>query len=1020
MPENWGDERSPMERKAGMTRPGEGERRAATGYRAQYRVAADLLLSRLRELEWIKVADPEAGKADDFQLATTSNELHALQVRWSQYPTPFTFAGVVDGANAVAPDLAEAWRALRDANPGRNVRVHLVSNKPFNATQPLRPPTNGAPRHFAAFVHRSFIPLQRLLRDNAESDVTQESAYAEWKEVWARFKTAIQLQGPLFWEFVADFELKLGVPEYAFSAAARTTAQRQRDLAHVADVLFDLVADPEHIVRLTRAELIEKLGWQRRLSVRNRHVFPVPSAYEPNRAAVSMMTNAIDSHAGGYLAVVAPAGAGKSTLLTATELPATRIVYYYAFTPISPDPSTGRGESENFFFDVVNALDKRGLHTPDIVDPRDRLDLKQRFLDQLETAHQEWTTEQRRTILVIDGLDHIPREQNPERSLILDLPEPSQVPEGVFIILGTQTTDVLPTSIRSELGLDGRTIDVPPLTEAEVLAVANQAGPGIWLNPEQRLDLIRVAEGHPLALTYLLEELGDIVVDERQGPTPEAIERASSILSEGSSFAGDIQARYAGYWARIAEHHDLHHLLGIVARLRSPISLEWLLTWNESSVVSRFAETAAPFFIKDGDTWIFIHNSFRLFLRTRTATVGDAYSDELNRRLHSQAADLCARADGRWISYRDEELAQRLHAEQHERVLELATPANLRARINTLAPPGAVDLDVNLALQSAAALIDARAVFRLALMKLELEIRTSVLEPEKLALELVHLGEYETALQHIASGRTLRVDTTAALKAAIAFFDAGLVADGGEILRIVGPLRILLETETHGHYDRDTASIIQWWIAAHVRTRRIEDVFNEVDRLLPPTPDSQDDDEASNEAGDYRNTALWQLAFEAANSDDAEARSNVLRIASEEDPLAAAWAELETETDGSLAAVLDRVDSALRHFGIEPVMTDPQRWSAELLVDVPGRVRLRAAELLVDVSAAPDLARRLITDLAVSFGWTHGDEERKKLWRGYRLQRLRHLLDLPGESPYRHVVTTAWRCSHVHSTALRS
>ena len=61
--------------------PAMGERRAIGGYHPQYRVAAGLILRGLRDgtLEWIRVADPEAGRVDDFQIAT-ANSLDAYQV----------------------------------------------------------------------------------------------------------------------------------------------------------------------------------------------------------------------------------------------------------------------------------------------------------------------------------------------------------------------------------------------------------------------------------------------------------------------------------------------------------------------------------------------------------------------------------------------------------------------------------------------------------------------------------------------------------------------------------------------------------------------------------------------------------------------------------------------------------------------------------------------------------------------------------------------------------------------------
>ena len=47
-----------------------GERRAIGGYHPQYRVAAGLIVRALRNgaLDWIRVADPDAGRVDDPQI----------------------------------------------------------------------------------------------------------------------------------------------------------------------------------------------------------------------------------------------------------------------------------------------------------------------------------------------------------------------------------------------------------------------------------------------------------------------------------------------------------------------------------------------------------------------------------------------------------------------------------------------------------------------------------------------------------------------------------------------------------------------------------------------------------------------------------------------------------------------------------------------------------------------------------------------------------------------------------------
>src|SRR3712207_7575396 len=53
------------------------------------------------------------------------------------------------------------------------------------------------------------------------------------------------------------------------------------------------------------------------------------------------------------------------------------------------------------------------------------------FDQQMQQLHQEWLNTGRRTIILVDGLDHISREQAPHHSLLRDLPVPERVPDGV-------------------------------------------------------------------------------------------------------------------------------------------------------------------------------------------------------------------------------------------------------------------------------------------------------------------------------------------------------------------------------------------------------------------------------------------------------------------------------------------------------------------------------------------------------------------------------------------------------------
>src|SRR5215813_293998 len=72
--------------------PAEGERRAMSGYYPQYHISASLILRSLREenLQWIRIADPQAGRVDDLQIGSQSR-IDAFQVKWGQYQELFTY-----------------------------------------------------------------------------------------------------------------------------------------------------------------------------------------------------------------------------------------------------------------------------------------------------------------------------------------------------------------------------------------------------------------------------------------------------------------------------------------------------------------------------------------------------------------------------------------------------------------------------------------------------------------------------------------------------------------------------------------------------------------------------------------------------------------------------------------------------------------------------------------------------------------------------------------------------------------
>ena len=105
------------------TNSGDGERTAMLGYVPQYEIAANLIYEALLEgnLEWFRVADPDAGSLDDILIAT-AGKLNAYQVKWAEYTGTISYADFVRDSTTKNGDeklslfrqLTEGWAHLNE------------------------------------------------------------------------------------------------------------------------------------------------------------------------------------------------------------------------------------------------------------------------------------------------------------------------------------------------------------------------------------------------------------------------------------------------------------------------------------------------------------------------------------------------------------------------------------------------------------------------------------------------------------------------------------------------------------------------------------------------------------------------------------------------------------------------------------------------------------------------------------------------------------------------------------------
>jgi len=765
------------------TPPGEGERRAALGLRNQYAVSAALVLRALRSrrLEWIRLADPEAGRVDDL-LIGGPQRVDAYQVKWSGYASPFTWTHLTrprSGSPSLIAQLADGWRRTREVQTGRRVVVHLITNDyPSVNDSPPVDPNAGAPRHFAAFLEEAW---------NAFKEKGEAGLPAKWQPAWNELCECSGLPESDFESFVADCELALGsMILRPPTSTPRDLVALNADLQHIAAHLFEAVADPRRIVELSRDQLLEQLGWQDRFRTRSVHEFPVEEAlYSPVTETAEALTSRIEQLTGGYLAVLGTPGSGKSTLLTQVlRYRPERVIRYYAFVPGAHDLPRLRGEASSFLHDVVVELEEAGVSAGHGTTGFDREHLLERFHEQLGLLSEDWQSSGRKTLVLVDGLDHVPRELKPTESLLGDLPDPDQIPEGVLFILGSQTDqlDDLPTAVQTAIRQLDRRIEMAALARSAAYRVVDAAGLPVSMTDGQKDRLYELSGGNPLALRYLLNLL--------QNAADSAA--VDSALACALPFEGNIDRQYSAYWGELHDDYELTNLLGVLCRIRRPVDLDWVRTWADKPLVDHFRDRTGHYFRRlSPKRWTFFHNSFRVFLQARTVETSPGQLDEQeDRRFHKRLAGLCQQT-GSDHPMAWERLFHLAQAADHSGVIAVASQEWFRGQFMAMRPADSILGDIRLALRSVGESKDAIGFLRLMLALTESASREDVVDRLFLARALLRLGDVGIALEQVTEENGLRIGASAALEFSRGLVAQGLTKEAERVFDLAEPLDVL-------------------------------------------------------------------------------------------------------------------------------------------------------------------------------------------------------------------------------------
>ena len=798
-------------------KPADGERTARIGYEAQDKRAANLIYDFLVEgrLDWFKIADPNAGKVDDIQIATTDGELHAFQVKWAETTQTISFAEITYSGNgpSLIGQLADGWRLLKSQYPQRRIYVHLIHRnipdfksalKDSRIKLPLDDPPPTTPS-FQAFIRDCWEEKKDWLPSGLENIpqgwhpamvVVREEAKAADDQEFLDFLNASHLQ------FNYQFP-KLDHP------VNQRSIRREKDVDNVARLIAKLGGGEKRIIEITRDVLLQHLGWQSRFEFRFKHEFPVDETfYQPITRTIEKLETAINHFNSGYLALLGTPGSGKSTTLTHTlrYRKGLQVIRYYAYVPTSP-LQEGRGEAHSFFHDLHLALQHRGIFSPSsgVAQPQSLDELREYLMGQLGALHEKWAKDQIRTLIIVDGLDHIEREQSPNRSLLKELFLPDSIPEGVLIILGSQTLELkdLSTQIRNHLTESGRSITLESLTRPAVFNIMNAFGLPCALQHDQMEKINVLSNGHPLALWYLLINL--------RNASDEA--RITEILNSTEPYESHISANYKVYWDRLEQSEDLKNLLGLLSRLRGPFSPKKLIEWAGQPTVKLLVKQARHYFREESEArWHFFHNSFRQFILNQTQQdILGSRDPERDKEYHRRLADLAAADSDQHWSW--EELFHRACAEDWDKVLQIGTQEYFRNQFFMLRSLEAIHEDTALCFRAARIKRDGLALIRGFLIEKELGDRHQSLDISEVDLPrlLYEIHGMDVAINYVIDGQQLLIGTKEAMEFVSLLIDKRQLQAAEKVFNAAEPMDVLSgSTFVDSHGGGNLEDVYAW------------------------------------------------------------------------------------------------------------------------------------------------------------------------------------------------------------------
>jgi hypothetical protein len=812
--------------KKGRRPASKGEEAAIRGFGRQFEYAACAIYDAMqgqhdgaedKPLTWVGINDEGAGIFDDV-LICVGETVFGTQIKTSESPATVNLRTQLI-ENGLIEDLLGSWRQLKNNHPTLKVRARFIFSGYFSSRDNLcSGEANVNSREFATGLAK---------KTNTE-DTSKQPGFSEFI---GALRDKAQVESGLEWDAFIDALELFDREALAGREIGKYPAPERAHLKQIRDLLPQLVKDASGKVTWNQEELLGILGWRPKAAT-NQHVFPIDGFFSDNYQTEKRILEIIRGTQSGYLSLTGGPGTGKSSLLqrsvnTCHEFLVTR---YLAFIP-DKRADLGRAETVHFLNDVGHGLSTLGFRGNQIARERDDLaNLRGEFVRQLDEASKNFKASGQKTIIIVDGLDHVPREETPTESFLRELPGPADVPEGVLILLGTQTVELvdLKPAIRQQAQRDDRRAEITPLSQAAIFEIADLAELPEYVS---RPGLFEASSGHPLTVRYLVNAL--------QAATD--AESADAILSEEEGIGRHVEEIYDRIWESLNAETDGFYALGLIARSEGPIRLEDLAKRIEESTLDGVLHKAGFVLRVAGkpiEAEVF-HNSFRLFVIRRTASRFGERSEQKEKEFNAALADIATACDvaspQRW-----NELRYRARAGQSQKVSELATPEYFRERLRRFHPVHELLADLRLVYRASIETDGPLALISKLFIEKEIDYRTEATRDLDLIDLFISFNDVDLAVRHALEGEAVHPSWGSLVDQ---LYEGGDQRRAQQIFDELEPLELLLgldNARVQDHFDE-----LREWAQQAPRFRPIERLLETIEGLRVESPIHKDRDDSA-------------------------------------------------------------------------------------------------------------------------------------------------------------------------------